>query len=122
MVYVPKLDRALLAEAARKEMERVVPVPLDSLYTSWSDIKISENEIALCLIGLPFDNVNSVTDVLKLAGLQVKYLELKPLAIARVIDEKTAIMLNVQANNFDLTIINDGIPELIRSLPLHERG
>ncbi len=122
VVYVPKLDRALLAEAARKEMERVVPVPLDSLYTSWSDTKISENEIALCLIGLPFDNVNSVTDVLKLAGLRVKYLELKPLALARVIDEKTAIMLNVQASNFDLTIINDGIPELIRSLPFTRQG
>ena len=117
VVYVPKLDPALLAEAARKEMERAIPVPLDSLYTSWSDIKVSQHEIALCLVGLPFDNVNSVTDVLKLAGLQVKYLELKPLAISRVIDEKTAIMLNVQANSFDVTIIADGIPELIRCLP-----
>lgn len=117
VVYVPRLDRSLLAEAASKEMERAIPVPLDSLYTSWSDIKISDHEIALCLVGLPFDNVNSVTDVLKLAGLQVRYLELRPLAIARVIDEKTAIVLNAQANSFDLTIINDGIPELIRSLP-----
>jgi len=122
VVYVPKLGRALLMEAARKEMERAIPVPLDSLYTSWSDIKISENETALCLVGLPFENVDSVTDVLKLAGLQVKYLELKPLAISRVIDEKTAIMLNVQANSFDLTIINDGIPELIRSLPFAVQG
>jgi type IV pilus assembly protein PilM len=122
VVYVPKLDRSLLVEAARKEMERVIPVPLDSLYTSWSDIKVSEHETALCLVGLPFDNVNSVSDVLKLAGLQVKYLELKPLSISRVIDEKTAIMLNVQSNSFDLTIINDGIPEMVRSLPFAGAG
>ena len=120
VVYVPRLAPALLAEAARKEMERAIPVPLDSLYTSWSDIKISAHEIALCLVGLPFDNVNSITDVLKLAGLQVKYLELKPLATARVTDEKTAIMLNVQAHSFDVTIIADGIPELIRCLPFPE--
>jgi len=31
VVYVPKLDRALLAEAARKEMARAIPVPLASL-------------------------------------------------------------------------------------------
>jgi type IV pilus assembly protein PilM len=117
VVYVPRLNPALLAEAARKEMERAIPVPLDSLYTSWSDIKVSQHEIALCLVGLPFDNVNSVSEVLKLAGLQVKYLELKPLAIARVTDEKTAIVLNVQANSFDVAIIADGIPELIRCLP-----
>lgn len=122
VVYVPRLDRALLAEAARKEMERAIPVPLDSLYTSWSDIQISRDELALCLVGLPFDNVNSVVDVLKLAGLRVKHLELKPLAIARVIDEKTAIMLNVQAGSFDLAIIVDGIPELIRSLPFADHA
>jgi Tfp pilus assembly protein PilN len=122
VVYVPKIGRALLAEVARKEMERAISVPLDSLYTSWSDIKISENEIALCLIGLPFDNVNSVTDVLKLAGLRVRYLELKPLAIARVTDEKTAITLNMRANSFDLTIINGGIPEMVRSLPFAGQG
>ncbi len=117
VAYVPRLDRALLAEEAKKEMEKAFSFPLDSLYTSWTDIRMSDVETALCLVGLPFDNVNSVTEVLKLAGLQVKYLELKPLAIARVIDEKTAIVLDVQPAGFDLIIINDGLPELIRSLP-----
>ena len=117
VAYVPKLDPALLAEAAKKEMEKAIPVPLDSLYTSWTDIKMSDVETALCLVGLPFDNVNSIIETLKLGGLQPKYLELKPLAVARVIDEKTAIVLNVQPAGFDLTIINDGLPELIRSLP-----
>jgi type IV pilus assembly protein PilM len=117
VVYVPKLDRALLAEAARKEMARAIPVPLASLYTSWTDVKISDIEIALCLVGLPFDNVNSVTETLKLCGLQLKYLELKPLAVSRVIDEKTAIVINVQPNCFDMTVISNGIPEMMRSLP-----
>jgi Tfp pilus assembly protein PilN len=117
VVYVPKLDRALLAEAAKKEMARAIPVPLSSLYTSWTDVKISDIEIALCLVALPFDNVNSVTETLKLCGLQLKYLELKPLAVSRVIDEKTSIVINVQPNCFDLTIINNGIPEMLRCLP-----
>ncbi|MCX6007345.1 MAG: hypothetical protein NTZ34_08850 [Chloroflexi bacterium] len=117
VAYVPRLDPALLAEAANKEMEKAIPVPLDSLYTSWTDIKISDVETALCLVGLPFDNVNSVIETLKSGGLQPKYLELKPLAISRVIDEKTAIVLNVHPAGFDLTIINDRLPELIRSLP-----
>jgi len=117
VVYVPKLDRALLAEAARKEMARAIPVPLSSLYTSWVDVKISDMDVALCLLGLPFDNVNSVTETIKLCGLRLKYLELKPLAVSRVIDEKTAIVINVQPNCFDLTIMSSGIPEMIRSLP-----
>jgi len=117
VVYVPKLDRALLAEAARKEMARAIPVPLASLYTSWAEVKISDSEIALCLLGIPFDNVNSVMETIKLCGLRLKYLELRPLAVSRVIDEKTAIVVNVRPNTFDITVMNSGIPEMIRSLP-----
>ena len=117
VAYVPTLDPALLAEAAKKEMERAIPVPLDSLYTSWTAIRMSAVETALCMVGLPFDNVNSVMETLKSVGLQPKYLELKPLAVSRVIDEKKAIVLNAQPAGFDIIIVNDGLAELIRSLP-----
>ena len=117
MAYVPNLAPALLAEAANREMEKAIPVPLDSLYTSWTDIKLSAVEAALCLVGLPFDNVDSVIETLKLGGLRPKYLELKPLAVSRVIDEKTAVVLNVQPAGFDITLVADGLAELIRSLP-----
>jgi Tfp pilus assembly protein PilN len=116
VVYVPKLERALMAEAARKEMERVSPVPLDTLYTSWQDVKLSDVEFGLCLLGLPHDNVDSIVDTMTLAGLKLKSLELKPLAVSRVIDEATSIVVNIQANGFDITILENGIPELIRSL------
>ena len=116
VVYVPKLERGLLAEAAGKEMERVSPVPLETLYTSWQDIKISGVESALCLLGLPRDNVDSVMDTLKLSGLRLKSLELKPLAIDRVVDEQTAVVVNVQVNGFDISVLDSGIPELMRSL------
>jgi len=117
VVYVPKLSPALMAEAARKEMARAIPVPLASLYTSWTEVKTSDIEVALCLLGIPHDNVNSVTETLKLCGLQLKYLELKPLAVSRVIDEKTAIVINVQPSSFDMIVISNGLPELMRSLP-----
>lgn len=116
VVKVPKLDRRLMAEASRKEMERLSPVPLDTLHMSWQDIKISGAESALCLLGLPRDNVDSVADTMTLAGLKLKSLELKPLAVSRVIDENTAIVVNIQLGGFDITIVENGIPELIRSL------
>lgn len=117
VVFVPKLSRALLAEAVKKEMARAIPVPLTSLYTCWADVKISDSEIALCLLGIPFENVNSVMETVKLCGLRPRYLELRPLAVSRVIDEKAAVVVNVRPNTFDITIMNNGIPEMIRSLP-----
>jgi Tfp pilus assembly protein PilN len=116
VVFVPKLERRLLAEAAKKEMERVSPVPLETLYTSWQEIKTSDVEAALCLLGLPHDNVDSIVDTMTLAGLKLKWLELKPLAVSRVIDEPLAIVVNIQPNSFDMTIVDNGIPDLVRSL------
>ncbi len=116
VVYVPKLEKSLLADAAAKEMERVSPVPLETLYTSWQEVKISGVESALCLLGLPHENVDSVLETADLAGLRLKSLVLKPLVIDRVIDEQTAVVANVQVNGFDISVVDAGIPELMRSL------
>lgn len=116
VVSVPKLDRKLLAEVSRKEMERVSPVPLETLYISWQEVHLSGAQSALCLMGLPRDNVDSVIDAVKLSGLKIKAVELKPLVVARVIDEKTAAVVNIQTGGFDITIVANTVPELIRSL------
>jgi len=116
VIYVPRMERNLLAEAAQKEIERVIPVPLETIYTFWQDLKISGVEAALCLVGVPRDNIDSVLETIRMCGLQLKFVELKPLAVARVADEKTAIVIDVNQAGFDLTILVDGIPEIIRSL------
>jgi Tfp pilus assembly protein PilN len=116
VVSVPKLDSKLLTEVARKEMERVSPVPLDTLYIAWKEVRLSGAESALCLMGLPHENVDSVLETAKLSGLKVKSVQLKPLVVARVIDEKTAAVVNVQTGGFDITVVDNTVPELIRSL------
>jgi Tfp pilus assembly protein PilN len=116
VVSVPKLDKKLLTEVARKEMERVSPVPLGTLYISWQEVRLSGAESALCLMGLPHDNVDSVMETVKISGLIVKAVELKPLVVARVVDEKTAAVVNIQRGGFDITVVDNTVPELIRSL------
>ncbi len=116
VIYMPNIDKNLMAEAARREMERVSPVPLDTLYSSWQDIKISNVETALCLLGIPRDNIDSVSSTIAEAGLKLKLLELKPLSVARVATEGTATVIDVGEGGFDIVIKDRGIAELIRSL------
>jgi len=116
VISVPRLDRKLLSEVARREMERVSPVPLDTLYISWQEVNISGSENALCLVGLPHENVDLVLETLRMSGLNVRVMELKPLAVARVIEEKTAVAVNIRMDNFDLTVVDSAIPQLVRSL------
>jgi Tfp pilus assembly protein PilN len=116
-VKIPKLPKNLLNEAARREAERAMPVPLDELYTSWQAISVSDIETTLCIVGLPLNTVDAMLDTLRQAGLQPEAMDVRPLALARVADERDAIIINVQQTGFDIVVMTDGIPELLRSLP-----
>ncbi|MBM4446994.1 MAG: hypothetical protein FJ023_06535 [Chloroflexi bacterium] len=117
IVNLPRLPKALLAEAAKREMERLMPVSLSELYTSWQAISMSDIETTLCLIGLPRNTVDAMLATLRQAGLQSEAMEARPLALARVADERDSIIINAQSYGFDIVVMVDGISELLRSLP-----
>jgi type IV pilus assembly protein PilM len=117
VVNIPKLPTKLLDEAARREMERLMPVPLNELYTSWQAINMSDIETAICLVGTPRNTVDAMLDTLRQAGLQPEAMDIRPLALARVADERDALVINVQTTGFDIVLTIDGIPELLRSMP-----
>jgi type IV pilus assembly protein PilM len=114
---LPKLSKQLQDEAAQREIERLMPVPLNELYISWQAINISDMETTVCVIGMPRNTVDAMLETLHQAGLQPEVIEGKPLALARVTDERYAIIINAQPAAFDIVIMIDGIPELLRSLP-----
>jgi Tfp pilus assembly PilM family ATPase/Tfp pilus assembly protein PilN len=116
-IPVPKLPRNLLAEAATREMERVMPVPLNELYTSWQSVSLSDTETVICLVGLPRNTVDAILQALRQAGLKPEAMDVRPLALSRVADERNAIIINAQSTGFDIAVMMGGIPELLRSLP-----
>lgn len=116
-VNVPKLPKKLLDEAAMREAERVMPVPLNELYTSWQAINLSDIETVICLVGMPRNTVDAMLEALRQAGLQPEVMDVRPLALSRVADERNAVIINAEQIGFDIVVMMDGIPELIRSLP-----
>jgi Tfp pilus assembly protein PilN len=116
-VNIPKLPKNLLDEAVHREAERAMPVPLHELYTSWQAINLSDIETAICIVGIPRNTVDAMIETLHQAGLQPEAMDVRPLALARVTDERSAIIINVQQVGFDIVVMIDGIPELLRSLP-----
>ena len=117
VVNIPKLPKNLMEEAAKREMERLMPVPLNELYTSWQAINVTDIDTVICLVGMPRSTVDAMLETLRQAGLQAEVMDVRPLALARVADERDALIINVQPFGFDIVVMIDGIPELLRSLP-----
>ncbi len=117
-ISVPILPRALLAEAVKQEAEKLLPVPVEQLYLSWQSIYTSEGKTYLFIVALPRNSADALVKTLRQAGLNPDIIDIKPLALARVVDEATAIIVDVQPNEFDIVIMAYGIPQPIRTLSL----
>jgi len=115
---LPRLPRGMLDEAVKRQIGKVLPVPESEVYVSWQAIEISGTETLICLVGIPRNSVDAVTETLRLAGLEARIMDVSPLALARVVDESNAIIINAQPDSFDIVVMLDGIPRLLRSLTM----
>jgi len=115
---LPQLPRAMLAEAVKREATRVLPVPLEQLYTSWQSLPPIEGKIKVFLVAVPCKAADALFRMLSLAGLKTDLMDLKPLVLAKVVKRKTAIIVDAQPTEFDIVIMVDGVPQPIRTISL----
>jgi len=113
---MPAMPKNMLAEAVIHEAKRLLPIPLEELYLSWQIVPSAPGKTAVVLVALRRASIDSLLQAFKLAKLKVQNLTIKPLAMARLIKDKNALMVDVQASEFDVVIISDGIPQPIRSV------
>ncbi len=117
MVSIPRVSSKMLEDAAIIELEKNMPVSLDELYTSWQAVNISQDETALCLLGVRREVIDTMVNTLRAAGLRPVILEPRPLAVARLAEDPHTIIIDVQAASFDIVIVLGGIPVLVRTVP-----
>lgn len=121
-LVLPLLPRAMLEEAVVREAKRVLPVPPEQLYISWQVISTTEGKTQAFMIGIPRQISDSVLAILHQLGLKPYLMDVKPLALARLVKEATAIIVDVQPREFDIVIMADGIPQPIRTVPFPQEA
>jgi type IV pilus assembly protein PilM len=115
---LPQLPKSMLPEAVAREARRVLPVPLDQLYLSWSVIPGHKGRTPVYIAAIPRNTVDSIMRTLKLAGLSASRLSLKPLALTKAIPVNSAILVDLQTNEFDIAIMVNGISHPVRTVAL----
>jgi type IV pilus assembly protein PilM len=116
-VLLPKLPQEILDEAVRREAARLLPIPLEELYLSWQTIPGPEDKTNVFLTAIPRGIVDPLMKVMSQAELNPVFMDMKPLLLARMTQEETAILVDVQGTDFDIVVMMYGIPQPIRSIP-----
>ena len=116
-ITLPQLPKEMLDEAVTREAKRVLPVPPEQLYISWQTTPTAEEKTEIFLVAIPHETADSLLKALHQAGLEPNFLDLKPLVLARVVKEATAVIVDVQTTEFDIIIMANGIPQPVRTIP-----
>ncbi|MFC2044347.1 PilN domain-containing protein [Chloroflexota bacterium] len=116
-ISFPQLPKEMLGEAVEREARRVLPVPLEQLYISWQAIPAPEGNTQLFLVAVPRKTTDALFKTVNQTGLKPYFLDIKPLLVARVVREATAVIVDVQKAEFDVIVMAGGIPQPIRSMP-----
>jgi type IV pilus assembly protein PilM len=116
-ITLPELPRAMLEEAITREARRVLPVPIEQLYISWQTVSIAGGKLQAFMVAMPRTTTDMILGIVDQAGFKPYMMDVKPLALARLSREATAIIVDVQSSEFDIVIMVNGIPQPIRTVP-----
>ncbi|MDD4858657.1 MAG: pilus assembly protein PilM [Dehalococcoidales bacterium] len=115
---LPQLPKAMLEEAVMREAKRLLPVPLEQLYVTWQPIPCAEKDkTRVFLVAIPCRLADDLLKILHQAGLKPQTMDIKPIALARVVNEPNCIIVDVQPAEFDLVVMMDGVPQPVRTMP-----
>ncbi len=112
------LPGGLTTEEAVLEMAKeVMPLSEDRLYLSWQTVTAGEGKQNALVVGVPREMIDSEVQSLRAAGINPSVLELKAMALTRVVKKEQAIILNLEPASFDIIVAVNGVPEIMRTLP-----
>ncbi len=115
---LPELPKEILPEAVAREASRAFGVPLDRLYTSWQDLPGKPGETQVYVAAAAKTTVDALIRTLRQAGLNPYLMDIAPLALARATAESNALIADLQPSSLDVVVKMDGVPEVIRSVPV----
>ncbi len=116
MIMVPSpAGGRLTHQAVREAAEEVIPLPEEDIYLSWQTIVPGEGEHQVLVVGVPRDVIDSEMRALRMAGVSPRVLDLKGLALARAVNRKQALILNIESTSFDTVVVINGIAVILRT-------
>ena len=121
-VSLPQVPKEALEEAVTREAKRVLSVAMEEIYIAWQTSAQSKGRETVLLVATPRKVVDSLVDILRHAGIKPSVIELKPLALSRLMTVKTAALIDIERREFDIVIVREGVPQMVRTVTFPALG
>lgn len=124
IINLPAIDKKNMDKIVANEAKKVIPLPLEEMILDWKIVpqKAGEEEKngrRVFLTGSPKKLVRRYIEIFRLAKLELASLETETFSLVRSLmanDPSTVMIVEIGANSTDLSVVQDSIPVLNRSL------
>jgi hypothetical protein len=118
ILRIPNIKDNLLEETIRRKSRQEFAIPIDETDIHWRILKRTENQIVLYVLAIPMNIVDQQVAALKAAKIKPRVMDIKPLALQRLVDQGTALIVNLEVYSLSVIILVNQVPVLVRTVPL----
>ena len=126
IISVPLTDKKNMDAAVSEEAKKVIPLPLEEMILDWKMVPDStgtdnKDGMRVFLTGSPKKLVRRYIEIFRLAKLELASLETETFSLVRALmgnDTSTVMIVEIGANSTDLSVVQESIPVLNRSLEI----
>lgn len=123
VITTPKVSAAELSKAVKYQADQYIPMPIDQVRLDWTVLGPgkNENEQLVLLIAAPNTTTEKYLQIFEKAGLDLVALEVDITALSRAVltpDSSQVVMLDVGSLASTVSLVVDGAPRLIHSVPV----
>jgi len=122
IVPLPKIKPSQIEEAIRWIAMREIPFDLKDLHLFWQILGENDEEQKVFLIATPKSMLEVIETTLSKANIKPKALDLKPLALARFVNNPNAIILDMEADSNSIVVMKKGLPQVMNTLVVQQNN
>ncbi|PKM87625.1 hypothetical protein CVU83_02805 [Candidatus Falkowbacteria bacterium HGW-Falkowbacteria-2] len=124
IITVPPTEKKNMDAVVSEEAKKVIPLPLEEMILDWKPVPDSsgtdnKDGMRVFLTGSPKKLVRRYIEIFRLAKLELASLETETFSLVRALignDLSTVMIVEIGANSTDLSVVQESIPVLNRSL------
>jgi Tfp pilus assembly PilM family ATPase/Tfp pilus assembly protein PilN len=114
---LPKMEPEAFNEALLRMTRKEMPVALEEMYLSWQAYPAENDEWQILVTGITRQPVDNLMGVLAKAGIKPSFLDMQQLALARLANQKNAIIVDFEKDYSNIVILVEGVPVGMQVVP-----
>lgn len=118
LLELPWVKEDELAEVVADEASRALGASPDESFLFWQRLTGRRRDRFVYVVVVPREPLLLLLEAYEAGGLRLDLLDLKPLSLARAVNQRDAIILNLEDDCLDVAVVADDLPILLRSVAL----